>query len=63
LLFVGVIVFFTIDYFVFNKMYSDKVKEMNSLVSFLFLVPSFIINHNEKFNSIFIIFILLLIIK
>ncbi|ORX49603.1 hypothetical protein BCR36DRAFT_370628 [Piromyces finnis] len=47
---VGVIVFLAIDYFVFNKMYSDKIKEMNSLVSFLFLVPSSIVNHNEKFK-------------
>ncbi|ORX42838.1 hypothetical protein BCR36DRAFT_149995 [Piromyces finnis] len=48
---IGVVLFLTIDFFVFNKMYTEKIKEMNALVSFLFLVPPSIINKNEKYKS------------
>lgn len=47
---IGIVIFLAIDIFIFNKLYSDKIKEMNTLVSFLFLVPPSIVNKNEKFK-------------
>jgi len=35
----GVFVFIVIDIFIFRKLFIDKIKEMKTLVSFLFLVP------------------------
>jgi len=40
-----------IDIFVFNNIYEEKVKEMNALVSFVFLMPKNIVNKNDKFKK------------
>ena len=48
---VGIIVFLIIDVFIFNAIYSEKVRDMNALVSFLFLVPIPIVNKNDKYKK------------
>jgi len=50
LLIIASILLIFIDIFVFNNIYEEKVKEMNSLVSFVFLVPKNIVNKNDKFK-------------
>jgi len=47
---IGIFMFLIIDFFVFNKIYGEKIKEMDSLVSFVFLVPQPVVNKNEKFK-------------
>ncbi|ORX40435.1 hypothetical protein BCR36DRAFT_311971, partial [Piromyces finnis] len=46
----GIAIFLIFDLFVFNKIYNEKIREMDSLVSFVFLVPQSIVNKNEKFK-------------
>ncbi|KAG4107262.1 hypothetical protein H8356DRAFT_920448, partial [Neocallimastix lanati (nom. inval.)] len=48
---IGVLIFLFMDLAIFSKLFKDKIKEMNTLVSFLFLVPPQIINENEKFKK------------
>jgi len=50
MLIIASILLILIDIFVFNNIYEEKVKEMNSLVSFVFLMPKQIVNKNEKFK-------------
>jgi len=50
LIVIGILLFIIIDLFIFEKLYRDKIKEMNTLVSFLFLVPTSIVNKNEKYK-------------
>ncbi|ORX61103.1 hypothetical protein BCR36DRAFT_271841, partial [Piromyces finnis] len=45
--FIGILV---IVFFVFNSLFVDKIREMNTLISFLFLVPQEIVNSNEKYK-------------
>ncbi|ORX77038.1 hypothetical protein BCR32DRAFT_270911 [Anaeromyces robustus] len=47
---IGSVVLIGIGYFIFNKMYDERVKQMESLVSFLFLMPQSVVNKNEKFK-------------
>lgn len=47
---IGVALFLLIDLFILNKDYYKKVKEMTTLVSIVFLVPSNIANENENFK-------------
>jgi len=46
----GIALFLLIDVFIFNKVYAEKIKEMDTLVSFVFLVPQFIVNSNEQYK-------------
>ncbi|OUM56941.1 hypothetical protein PIROE2DRAFT_18237 [Piromyces sp. E2] len=46
----GILIFLIIAFLVLNKIYSEKIRDMNSLVSFLFLVPATVVNKNEKFK-------------
>jgi len=48
---VGIVLFLIIDVFIFNAIYSEKVRDMNALVSFLFLVPIPIVNKNDKYKK------------
>ena len=50
LIILGMIMFLILGYFVINQLYKEKIKEMNTLVSFIFLVPPSIISKNEKFK-------------
>jgi len=47
----GVLILIIIDIFIFNDVYEDKIKEMNSLVSFVFLVPRNIVNKSDKYKK------------
>ncbi|KAL6591207.1 hypothetical protein U3516DRAFT_805657 [Neocallimastix sp. 'constans'] len=46
----NVILLIFIYIFIFNKAYREKIKEMETLVSFAFMVPQQIINSNEKYK-------------
>ncbi|ORY74001.1 hypothetical protein LY90DRAFT_666452 [Neocallimastix californiae] len=47
---VGVVLIIIIVIFVLNRLFVNKIKEMNTLISFLFLVPTSIANKNEKYK-------------
>ncbi|KAG4106217.1 hypothetical protein H8356DRAFT_1628065 [Neocallimastix lanati (nom. inval.)] len=47
----GILALLIIDIFVLNRIFNDSIKEMESIVSFVFLIPQKIINKNEKFRS------------
>jgi len=47
---IGSILLILIDIFIFNTIYNNKIKEMISLISFIFLTPQSIVNRNEKFK-------------
>jgi len=47
---IGVVLIIIIVIFVLNRMFVNKIREMNTLISFLFLVPYSIVNKNEKFK-------------
>ena len=47
---IGSVLLLIIDIFIFNTIYNDKIKEMTSLISFIFLMPQTIVNRNEKFK-------------
>jgi len=47
---IGILIVLFFTFLVFNKLFKDKIKEMDTLVSFLFLVPSDIVNKNEKYK-------------
>jgi len=46
----GIIMLLAIEFFIFNKIYEEKVKEMQTLITFVFLVPQHIVNKNDKFR-------------
>lgn len=46
----GIIVLLLIVFLIFNKIYEEKVKEMQTLITFVFLVPQQIVNKNDKFK-------------
>ena len=46
----GILALLIIDIFVLNRIFNDSIKEMESIVSFVFLIPQKIINKNEKFR-------------
>ena len=47
---VGIVLIFFIVIFILNKLFVKKIKEMNTFISFLFLVPPSIVNKNEKYK-------------
>jgi len=47
---IGSVLLLIIDVFIFNSIYNSKLKEMITLVSFIFLMPQSIVNRNEKFK-------------
>jgi len=47
---IGSVLLIIIDIFIFNSIYNSKLKEMTTLVSFIFLMPQSIVNRNEKFK-------------
>jgi len=47
---IGSVLLVIIDIFIFNTIYNNKIKEMISLISFIFLTPQSIVNRNEKFK-------------
>ncbi|OUM62400.1 hypothetical protein PIROE2DRAFT_11307 [Piromyces sp. E2] len=38
------------NFVIFHKIYEEKIKEMDTLVSFVFLVPQAVVNKNEKYK-------------
>jgi len=47
---VGAVTLIFINIFIFERAYKDRIKEMETLVSFAFLIPQQIINSNEKYK-------------
>jgi len=50
LMFIGIIILIFIDIFVFNNVYNSKIREMDSLVTFVFLTPQQVVDKSEKFK-------------
>ncbi|KAL6605489.1 hypothetical protein U3516DRAFT_556458 [Neocallimastix sp. 'constans'] len=50
LMIIGIVTLIFIDLLVLNKIFEGKVKEMKALVSFVFLIPSSIVNKNDKYK-------------
>jgi len=46
----GAILFIFTNIFIFERVYREKIKEMETLVSFAFLIPHQIINNNDKYR-------------
>ena len=47
---IGLLIFLFIVFFVFNSMFVEKIREMNTLITFLFLVPQDLVNRVVKFK-------------
>jgi len=57
----GIALFLLIDIFIFNRVYAEKIKEMDTLVSFVFLVPPAVVNNNEQYRRYILVIIIIII--
>ncbi|OUM67312.1 hypothetical protein PIROE2DRAFT_58857 [Piromyces sp. E2] len=48
---IGIVLLIFIDILIFNNFYNEKIHEMDSLITFMFLTPQQIVNRHEKFKK------------